>query len=164
MTEKPASIALKYYVASLINFGFPENFILLLLFRRMSELQSHIKEYILLHPAVCYLKNILWFTVHWVLFICFNGLKAIEFHFITTRIWNKSRRIVADDYVKSSAHVIYLQCFKLILFEQYVLAMYNVTVQHQCWLVMECSGAKIIVYISIMLNPCTSSFQPIVNV
>jgi hypothetical protein len=59
---------------------------------------------------------------------------------------------------------VYIQCLQLILFEHYFLAVYHVTVQHQCWLVTEYSGANIIVHISIMLDPCTSSFQPIVNV
>lgn len=62
MTERLTSVAIKYYVVSTINFGFPENLILMLLFRRVSELHSHIKEYILLHPACMPSKK--YFVVH----------------------------------------------------------------------------------------------------
>ena len=82
VTERPTSVAIKYCVVSPINFGFPENLILILLVRRISELHSHIKEYILLHPACMPSKNILWFTVHWFLLNCFNGLKVIWFHLV----------------------------------------------------------------------------------
>ena len=62
MTERATSVAIKYYVVSLINFGFPENLILILLFRRISELHSNFKEYILLHPAIMPSKK--YFVVH----------------------------------------------------------------------------------------------------
>lgn len=58
MTERQTSVAIKYCVVSMIKYDFPDNWILILLFRRISELHIHIKEYILLHPACMSSKKI----------------------------------------------------------------------------------------------------------
>lgn len=58
VTERQTSVAIKYFVMSMTNFGFPNNLILILLFRRISEFHSHIKEYIWLHPACMASKKV----------------------------------------------------------------------------------------------------------
>jgi len=80
VTERQLSVAIIYYVVSLIKFGFPDSLILILLFRRISELHSHIKKYILLHPACMPSKK--YFVVHTSLVSVqvFNGLRVIWFH------------------------------------------------------------------------------------
>jgi len=67
----------------MIKYDFPDNWILILLFRRISELHIHIKEYILLHPACMSSKKIFcgW-QFHLFLFKCFNGLRVIWFHVV----------------------------------------------------------------------------------
>lgn len=82
---------------------------------------------------------------------CFERAKSSNWSFTVS---NKSRRMVADNYVKSSDSykLQCLQCLKLTMFEHFFLAMYLVTIWYHYSLVTKCSDYEIIVYTSIMMN------------